>query len=262
MTSFSKKEWALLASSIIVSGVILFGVYFLFLKPMNDQVEIRTKELSAEGKLIKVVKQKVSEIKQNTFESTVSLQMKVPVKSATENLLLDLEKAEVVSQSTIQSLEFADGDISQTLQADTSKLSHDDQVKDSSDSSPKTPLATPNSNSQTNKEVVLPNGLQKITIKIDLDTESYTDFKKFLSELEGLKRIVEVEQISFQGPPEVKTVEDAPGLMEYSLVVSAFYLPGIDDLTKQLPGIDSPLPANKNNPFALSPDVSEDAAPN
>lgn len=98
--------------------------------------------------------------------------------------------------------------------------------------------------------------LNKLTVQLSVVSPSYEDFQKFINTLESLKRIVVVENISYSGPGEITSLSQNTQPFTYSLTVSAYYLPGLTDLESQLPKVDLPAPANKDNPLASFPDLT------
>jgi type IV pilus assembly protein PilO len=92
--------------------------------------------------------------------------------------------------------------------------------------------------------------MKKLTVNLSVESASYEDFEKFISTLESLKRIVVVESINYTGGPEITSLTDNINPLSYSLTISAFYMPTLADLQAQLPKIDTPAPAGKQNPLS------------
>ena len=245
---FEKREWLLMAGSIILGVCILAGVYFLLYNPVQKEIDVRAQELETEEKLISILEEKTSNIEQETFENSISLQKKVPVKPMTEKLLLDLEKAETISDSFISSIQFSEGDVilpltSQNAEEDIENLSSDES-EDSGEA-----------NEQTQE--ILPQGLKKLNAILSVESPSYFEMEKFLEVLEELDRITEIEQIAFEGPEESIIQGDSYDKVSYKLLVAAFYLPDLMQLIEEMPSLNSPPPANKVNPFSSYSDLDE-----
>ncbi|WP_141650897.1 hypothetical protein [Neobacillus massiliamazoniensis] len=92
---------------------------------------------------------------------------------------------------------------------------------------------------------------------MSIESPNYAKFEKFIGTLESLKRIVVVESISYTGGQEITSLAQSTQPLSYNLTVSAFYMPILADLTAQLPKIDAPAPANKQNPLSQFPDTSK-----
>ncbi|MGD6802438.1 hypothetical protein [Rossellomorea aquimaris] len=254
---FDKREWLLIAGSLVLGILILTGVYFLLYNPVQMEIGLREQELETEEKLISLLEEKTSNIEQETFESSISLQKKVPVKPMTEKLLLDLEKAETISDSFVSSIQFAEGDVtlpltSQSAEEDIENISsaQGDESEDGEVETEVDPEAQP--------QELLPQGLKKISATLSVESPSYFEMERFLEVLEDLDRITEIEQVAFQGPEESTSQGDSYDKVSYKLVVAAFYLPDLIQLIEEMPGLKSPPPANKVNPFSSYGDLAEE----
>ena len=96
-----KKERLLIVASIVLILGLLAGAYFLIISPKINQVTMKEKQLKSQEQLLSVLQTKDNDTNSITVESTVALQKQVPVKPLTEQLLLDIEKAEVASGSFV-----------------------------------------------------------------------------------------------------------------------------------------------------------------
>ncbi|NMH69874.1 hypothetical protein HF072_13885 [Bacillus sp. RO3] len=240
-----KKEWIMIVSTILLMiSIVLMAVWFFYL-PVKNQKEHMMTEIKTEEKLIAALDSRIEAINQDSFENSSSLQQKVPVKPLTQQLLLDLEKAEIVSDSYIKSIEFTEGAVDIPLVEEEEQLSLEGTPEDNSEPAEDTKAAT--------SVEVLPEGLQKLTATLTVDAKSYFEIEEFIKELEELHRLVEVEEISFSGPQEIQQSSEDSGNVSFGIVVSAFYLPGLVDLESELPKLDAPYPANKKNPFQQFP---------
>ncbi|CAN7302747.1 hypothetical protein [Rossellomorea sp. LjRoot5] len=242
---FDKKEWFLIGTSTLLVLFLIFGGVWFFYLPVMNQKESVQSEIQTETQLIKALDSKIGSIKQDSFENSSSLQQKVPVKPLTQQLLIDLQKAEIVSDSFITSIEFTEGAVALPVTAETTGTT----IEESAETNAGEP-----SNSPDTPADALPQGLQKLTATMSVEAKSYFEIEKFIKKLEELHRIVEVEQISFSGPPEMQQYQDEVENIQLNIVVSAFYLPGLVELEKELPKLDAPLPSNKKNPFQQFPE--------
>lgn len=92
--------------------------------------------------------------------------------------------------------------------------------------------------------------VSKLTVQLSIESAHYEDLEKFINTLEGLKRINVVEAINYTGNSEITSLDQENKSLTYTLTVSAYYLPGLPDLEKQLPKVDYPAPSNKENPLS------------
>ncbi|WP_027409466.1 hypothetical protein [Anoxybacteroides tepidamans] len=251
---FSKREVLLVLLSLVIVGAFFTGLYFYTLKPLYDRVDGLSTTVANEQKLLAALRQQTAKGQGDLIDSVVELEKKVPVKPFVEQLILDLEKAEVVSGSFISSMSFnEDADI-QTSQQSTPQANGQKAAPSNAGNA----AAQPSSSQQNNAALALPNGLKKVTVQLTVQSPSYYHLERFLQTLEGLDRIVSVEALSFTGNPEMTSTETAVKPLTYSLTVSAFYHPGLADLEKKMPPFDAPPPSEKRNPLTeLVPDASD-----
>ena len=96
---------------IVGSGAFLIVIVFVYsqffsLSPLKSDLSIKEQALKSEQKLLEVVNQKKLDTNKSKPENTVELQKKVPVEPLQEQFILDLEKAETVSNSKIKTMSF------------------------------------------------------------------------------------------------------------------------------------------------------------
>lgn len=249
----TKKDKLYIFTTILVLLMLFVGIYFLVLYPKLEKVSQKETELHSQEQLLSALQSKVSSTHTHTFESTVSLQKKLPVKPLTQQLLLLIEKAEVVSNSFVANISFADGE-----------MTIDPPAKENVDESAEE-LATDQSEEETEIETeietaFLPSGVKKITAQLRVESPSYFELEKFIRTLEEAERIIVIEEINFTASEEIIEEEQAEKLLKYEVSLSAFYMPSLTDLLDTLPKIQSPKPANKKNPLTNFGNVPSKAA--
>jgi type IV pilus assembly protein PilO len=223
---FSKRQLFVFVLLLIALGAAFSSLYFYMLYPRYQQIEELTNTVASEKKILAATKAEIAKQKSSLPESVVELQKKIPVKPLTEQLLLDLEKAEVVSDSTISSMTFNEEENATGEPQETDASSKTEQ-----------------SSSR------LPDGLKKVTVQLTVQSPSYYQLERFLQTLENLNRIVSIESLSFTGNPELTSVDTEVNPLTYSVTVSAFYYPKLAKLQNMLPQIDVPPPSKKRNPL-------------
>ncbi len=223
---FSKRQLFVFVLMLTVLGAAIIGLYFYLLYPRYQQIEELNNTVASEKKILAATRAEIAKQKSSLPESVVELQKKIPVKPLTEQLLLDLEKAEVVSDSTISSMTFNEEENATGEQQKTDASSKTEQ-----------------SSSR------LPDGLKKVTVQLTVQSPSYYQLERFLQTLENLNRIVSIESLSFTGNPELTSVDTEVNPLTYSVTVSAFYYPKLAKLQNMLPQIDVPPPSKKRNPL-------------
>jgi len=261
---FSKRQ------SLIIGGVALLVVFFIVyaqffkLAPLKSDLNNKQQSLESEQKLLEIVSQKKVNETNKTSEDTKELQKKLPVKPLQGQLILDLEKAETLSNSKISSMGFskdvavntaagqstttnANGQQTSTTQATTNQSTTNQNTA-------KTTSTQETAASQATPAQTVP--LKKLTVSLSVESPTYKDLEKFIETLESLQRIVVVESISYAGGQEITSLDQKNPPLTYSLTISVFYMPTLTDLAADLPKIDAPAPADKDNPLSEFPETT------
>ncbi|WP_044339507.1 hypothetical protein [Rossellomorea aquimaris] len=241
ISALNKKERMLLIGMTSACLITLFLFYFFVYSPQKDRLRVTHEGLKTEQKILAAIEKKTSQIENHSYRDTKSLQGQIPVDPLTEQLILQLEKAEVRSQSTIQSMSFSKEDF----------LFFSEENEDPAPGDGGEPPVEQVTDGDTSS-------VKRLQITMTVESENYFAMEKFISELENLERIVEINQLVFEGKEEMSPVLDGgqPQALSYQLVASAFYLPGLTDLQDSVPSIDSPSPSMKKDPFIQYTDPS------
>ncbi len=93
----SKKQLFILAFTILINGLLTVGAYFLYVVPTNNTLEQNKSELKMTNQELSIIQNKLKQTSDQSIESTMELQKQVPVKRLLDQLLLDIEKAEIIS---------------------------------------------------------------------------------------------------------------------------------------------------------------------
>ncbi|MCQ6273521.1 LysM peptidoglycan-binding domain-containing protein [Bacillus sp. V3B] len=225
-------KWTIIGMIILLT-LLIVGIYFFVLYPKMGLIDQKEKELKTQQQLLSVLESKRVEPTKNKFAST-SIQELVPVKPLTEQLLLDIEKAEVVSGSFVSRMSFADSEVN---------IVEETNVEDGQ-------AASDNSGEQEPTTISLPEGVKKITVSMNIESPSYFELEDFIGTLERSKRITVVESIDFTGSDEVIEADQEDEPLSFQVTLSAFYMPTLTDLIDQLPKMENPGPAKRKNPFS------------
>jgi type IV pilus assembly protein PilO len=254
-----KKHIIILLTAALLAVLLYVGAFFLYLSPMKDSLALKESQLKSEQQLSTTIEARLASANANDFSSTAEMQKMLPVDPMIEQLLLDLEKAEVVSNSYITSMEFSnEGQSGETAQPEAAQQESSTEVAQTESENQGTETVTPG---ESEKDLKMPEGLAKTSVTISVESDSYFDLEKFIETLEKLKRMVAVDSISFSGPEEINSLaagKDGETPIKMTLTIHSFYLSGMDDLKDFNPKIETPEPANKRNPFPTFGDYSED----
>ncbi|WP_226085436.1 pilus assembly protein PilO [Mesobacillus sp. S13] len=236
---FEKKNIMILAIAVSLSVLIYIGAYFVFINPLKDSLALKENQLKSEQQLSESFETRLAASKDD-YQSTIELQKKLPVDPMVEQLVLDFEKAEVVSNSYITSMEFNQ----ESSEAPTAQAGETQ--------------GTETVTGEAVEPLKMPEGIEKTAVTITVEADGYFELEKFIETLEKLKRLVMVDSISFSGPEEINSLSDEKSPIVMTLTINSYYLSGLDDLKEHNPKIETPAPANKRNPFPTFGDYSEE----
>ncbi|MBS4215480.1 hypothetical protein [Neobacillus rhizophilus] len=269
----SKLDKIIVGAGLLIIILVFVYAQFLSLIPLKSDLASKQQEQKTEQKLLDIMSKKQTDSQKTEPENTNELQKQLPVMPLQEQFLLDLEKAETVSNSQIKSMSFTkDADVAPpasetaaanngTNQGAAQNQGTTNQANAQNQSPSQTQTATnPGTNNQSAAQqpaaAAAPNGLKKITVQLQVESQTYGDLEKFIETLESLPRIVVVEAINYSGGEEVTKLDQEKQPLSYSLTLSAFYMPGLTDLAGQLPKIEAPAPAGKDNPLSQFPETA------
>ncbi|MCP3762584.1 hypothetical protein NLX67_09300 [Domibacillus sp. A3M-37] len=267
-------------TSIVLFLILLLFVYlyFAFYRTAAVKLETAEQQIQAEEQLIAALQaNNTGASVQGPVVVTGSLQNKVPVKPMGDKLMLDFEKAELLSDSLITAIVFTEGEeetlpvqeetdnADETADADTAEntnmaadeetASEEEQANESEEEN-----MTDGTEEETDvqeqplPEEVLPAGIRKIRAQLTIESPGFAEMNAFIDSVENQLRMIRVEQLEFTGPEEAQKVEGVTEPVTYNLTVAAYYMPELTDLLEDAPEIDVPDPANKQDPFVVIED--------
>ncbi|MDR6122197.1 type IV pilus assembly protein PilO [Bacillus sp. SLBN-46] len=251
----SKKHKLIVAIGALLLVLLIVYAQFFSLTPLKSDLGIKQQELKSEQKLLDIVSQKRAASAKTTTVDTKELQKKLPVGPLQEQFILDLEKAENVSNSQITSMGFSkDADV--TVTSDQA-AADPNAAQATTTNTAQTTTPDPNAAQTQQPANPVPTGLKKMTVQLSVESPKYEDLEKFIETLESLQRLVVVEAITYSGGQEITSLSQEDSPISYSLTVSAFYMPTLADLAAEQPRIDAPAPAGKDNPLSQFPSTAQ-----
>ena len=263
----NNKRTIITTVSVILIAALLAGEYFLFLQPLKEEVKSVKTQLETEEKLYEVMGQRLADSTNEVVEQTSTLQKKLPVLPFIEQFLLDLDKAEVMSISLITNMEFdaAELDLEQLNQEN---LTSDEEINAQADINYEINGKEVFSEDEANQDgtqsqpeaPTIPEGMKRITVELSVKSDNFFDLLTFLKVIENQERITKIDSLSFSGGDEIITVEDEIEGLTYTVVLSTFYYPKLEELKDQLPAFETPPPSNKDNPLPTGKYYKEDSA--
>lgn len=248
---FSKQQKLIIMAVGALFVVFVLFFQFYFLSPIKTELKMKQRAWQSNQKLVEVLLKKKDPAKQNTSGNTYELQKQLPVKPLQDQLILDLQKVETMSDNEILSMDFLKNVVQETSAAESMAASGTLTTQENSETSEQSLAA---GKQQIDK--AKPAGLKKITAQLTVQAPNYEAFETFIGNLESLKRFVIIENIQYTGPDEINDVNQGNEEFIYTLSISSFYMDNLPDLAADLPKIDVPVPAGKTNPLSRFPDIS------
>ncbi|MFJ7828983.1 hypothetical protein ACIQXU_02100 [Peribacillus sp. NPDC097284] len=268
MRFFNKKELFLLAGTLFVFALVFILLYFYLLNPVKKELASKTSELKNEEQILEMVQMKVGTGTGVDFESTTELQKRLPVQPLTDQFVLNLEKAEVMSNSFIVDMAFADGETpvepEPTEAPGAKEPAATDEASESTDTNDQDPEVegeatdSKETTTEAQDQIVteapgtLPNSLKKLSATMNVKSSSYDEMLEFIHSIQATNRIFTIDSLTFEGAKEVRSRDQIQEPLEYGLTVSAYYYPSLTDLQDQTPIVATPKPSEKKNPFSTN----------
>jgi type IV pilus assembly protein PilO len=240
---FSKKEIFILVSGLFILLILYFIISVAYLNPLKENIIQKEQQLKTEKKLQAAYEKRIDAVPSGEIKSASELYKIIPKEPFTEQLILNFEKAEIVSDSTITLMEFGESNSSDQKDIAT------DSNNESNDSN--------SNNGDIEMTDSLPEGLQKTSVTLSVEAKGYEGLEKFIQALEESKREVIIESIDFEGPDSIAYDVERKEIISFTINLAAFYFPLENEKGKKMQ-IETPAPANKRNPFPTFGDYSED----
>lgn len=215
MSSLTKKqkETALIVLAVLFLIMISAYAYFMVYTPAKESREMSEQLFKSEREVLMALQEQLKALPEEERVSTSELQQRVSVEPLSELIVLQVEQAELLSESQVQTIDIAES-----------------------------PL-----------ELLYPvegiENVQKIQTTVTFETADYAGITRFIREIEAMKRILIIDSIDFQSNGEVTSTEQEDDILEVTLSFSAFYRPDLIALADTLPKVDAPPPANKVDPL-------------
>lgn len=240
---FSKKEIFLLISGILIMLILYLIITVTYLNPLKESVIQKEQQLKTEKQLQAAYEKRIAAVPSGELKSASELNKIIPKEPFTEQLILNFEKAEIVSDSTITFMEFGENNSSDQKET-AADSDNESDVSDSNDRNDEIPDN-------------IPAGLQKTSVTLSVEAKGYEGLEKFIQVLEESKREIIIESIDFNGPESMAFSTEQKEIISFTINLSAFYFPAENDKGDKMQ-IETPAPANKRNPFPTFGDYSED----
>ncbi|MGD6816722.1 hypothetical protein [Metabacillus sp. 84] len=259
MIQFNKKHLIASILTLALLGAGYAAFQSLLISPLVQKQETQEKNIeSLEEELSSANVSGAPSAVLNQY-SLAELQMEVPNNRFEEQFLLDLEKAETLSGSTVKSAAFADETFSdQTAEQAPEEDSSAEETAENEAADAGNETDEPAEGSEEEKAVEaqpasdepsLPSGMEKISVTVSLESDDYSSVRRFLETLESLKRITQIESVALSNPETAIPEEAVEETLKYDVIVSAYYMPNLEELKDDLPPFPKTNPGSVIDPF-------------
>jgi type IV pilus assembly protein PilO len=249
---FSRKQIIYLVMAIVFLVGVFYLTYFLLVKPVKLKIAQLENSVKTEERLLELISDKRTN--DTPIISSTEIQKRIPVVPLVEQIVLDLERAETLSESRVISMSYSESEF--TLLDETQPV-EDQEAANPENIEEKDQVSTDNGSDEAEQTVEvedvdpqLIDGLNQITVTLQVQSPTYSDLEKFLSVIEHQTRITRVESLSFSGTPELTSVDQIAQPLVYDVTISTFYVPKYTELAEEAPKLTVPPPSNKDNPLA------------
>lgn len=216
LVSNKRTVYILLVALVVV---LLGAIYYFVLQPLKDEKaskEINVEVLRGEVAALKEEYSSSSQLQGNSTENTFYLKTQVPLTRELNELIRSMEEIELLSDTKILSVEFnnydgtiedaqllpeTNGEDEETESQHNEVTSDEEESIEESEEQPISPVS----------EAGLPENLKLITFNISILAKNYDQLVLFVEEVENLKRIYRVDQVTLTAPGEEQLLDKDQG---------------------------------------------------
>ncbi|ANU11312.1 pilus assembly protein PilO [Planococcus antarcticus DSM 14505] len=215
MSSLSKsqKEKGLIFLSVIFLLALAAYSYFSLYAPAKESRLQAEQTLSSERDVLVALQAQLKELPEGEKISTSDLQQKVSVESLTEQIVLQIEQAELISDTLVDNIGITEGLVEMPVPVEGLE------------------------------------NLQEVLTTVTIKADDYQEITTFITEVEAMERIMIVEAVDFGSNEEITSADQVGEPIDVNLTFSAYFRPDLIALADTLPKIDAPAPAGKINPL-------------
>lgn len=225
--SFTKKTIIILIIGVALTVTLVIGSYFSIIQPKQEMRANAESQLENEQKILELLEKNQHAKEERIIEQTTEMQQKLPIAPLIDQLLLDFQRVEALSDTYILQI-----DIDQNSDATPPDQEESEDVAEGDEED------------QDSIE-----GLKQITVYLSILAKTYEDLSRFLTEMDRLSRIISIDSISFRGNDERIMIDDYHENLEFGVTVSTYYFPELTGLEDELPKVIHPSPSGKINPL-------------
>lgn len=218
MSNFSKrqKEMGLLVLAIVFLLALAAYSYFQIFAPAKESNERAAQTLANERDILFALQRQEAQQSPSGTSSSRPLQEKLPVKPLEDLILLQIQKAEVKSDTFVHEVNFS---LEEPIIENAPE-----QVEN----------------------------VQAVIAEVHLAADAYRQIDRFIEEIESMERIFIIDRVEFTASEEVKTMEQEDVPLDLNIMFHAFFRPDLGNLEDEAPKVDAPLPSGKQDPTPIN----------
>ena len=221
---------------VMLVAALLFAVFYYIVLPKKDDVQslkssvnsLQTEIETLQGQIAAGEEEGSTEVA-NVFE----IRQKLPQSREIDQLLLNLEEIEYVTETRITSIGFNSYDALVSESA-IAPVPEEETAETEETTETETDIIEENETGETVETPVseiaaqtLPPELKLITFNLAIEAPVYEDIQHFIEEIENLKRIMHIDSISYSLPGEEgEFLEEGAETLNASIQVTTFYYEG------------------------------------
>lgn len=215
MNNLTKRQKNIAVSTLAIAflaGCALLA-YFILYSPAH-QAKLQSEQLlQSERELLMNLQAQQKAAPPTEKISIRELQQKVSILPSTDAILLEIEEAELISETLVTSVSFE----------------------------------------ETTVELLQPieglENLHEVITTVEFNALDYESITAFVEEIETMERIMIVEALDFASNPEVTELDQELEPLTALISFAAYYRPDLTELDGDSLKVDAPAPAGKFNPF-------------
>ncbi|WP_240374721.1 hypothetical protein [Bacillus piscicola] len=214
--NMEKKHWIVLLLGIVLLCVITFFQYKTTVQPLEAEKERQMKELERWEEQAAALRSGTAESPGEQAAARFKYEQQLPRAPRPDQFLLDLDKAEEISNSYILSVErLGEGEWPFSEVEDEREALVIEEPEDPPEESVEPETA----------RVSVPENVRTLSYMVTVRARAYTNVKRFVEVLDHSSRLIHIEKLQFTGEEEWVRKDQEREPIQVTLMVTAYYYP-------------------------------------
>ena len=241
MKNMSSQKSSLILLIVLIA-TLLFAIYYYMILPKKDEVQSLERSIhSIQGEIDSLQEQNTLVTSVQTSTSNLyEIRQKLPQNRNIDQLLLNLEEIEYMTETRITAINFNSYD---QLVSESGIQNGEDEQSEEPESDIEAVTAEKDEKAEENKEPneeeqlqtpississeFLPSELKLITFSLQVEGAKDEQLKAFIEEVEQLQRIMHIDTINYSLPGEEDEFnEESSDVVNMSIQATTFYYEG------------------------------------